>query len=137
MSADDVVERWPVLDTTPFPEYSDDGELINKDYGEFSAVHEHGCGHMDSNLCLSDMKKVLDREGVPVHFSSPVASFDVSNDGSKVQGVVLGDASSTRVSATTVVNCAGCVKLAVRPITPYQRLPPLLLPLYLRSLTPS
>ena len=31
---------------------------------------------MDSNLCLSDMKKVLDREGVPVHMGTRVASFD-------------------------------------------------------------
>ena len=62
---------------------------------------------MDSNLCLSDMKKVLDREGVPVHMGTRVASFDVTADGSKVQGVVLADPESTKVSATTVVNCAG------------------------------
>lgn len=60
---------------------------------------------MDSNLCLSDMKKVLDREGVPVHFSTPVASFDVSADGSKCIGIKL--ASGEVINAGAVVNCAG------------------------------
>ena len=60
---------------------------------------------MDSNLCLSDMKKVLDREGVQVHFSTPVASFDVSADGSKCIGIKL--ASGDVINAGAVVNCAG------------------------------
>merc|ERR1719267_131133 len=33
MDADDVIKRWPVLDCSPFPEFTDDGELIEKDYG--------------------------------------------------------------------------------------------------------
>ena len=43
MSADDMQKKWPVLDTTPFPESTAVGELVDKEYGEFSAVHEHGC----------------------------------------------------------------------------------------------
>lgn len=73
MSAEDVEKTWPVLDTTPFPEFTEEGDLIEKDYGEFSAVHERGCGYMDPNACLLDMKAVLDREGVQVHMNSKVA----------------------------------------------------------------
>ena len=40
---------------------------------------------------------VLDREGVPVHMGTRVASFDLSTDGSKVQGIVLADTESTKV----------------------------------------
>ena len=38
MNAEDVKKKWPVLDTTPFPEFNDDGDLIERDYGKFSAV---------------------------------------------------------------------------------------------------
>jgi sarcosine oxidase subunit beta len=110
MDADDVAKKWPCLDTSPFPEFNDEGDEVVKDLGEFSAVHEHGCGHMDSNLCLSDMKKVLDREGVKVHMSTPVDAFETTADGSKVTGVKLGGSGQRAgevVAAGTVVNCAG------------------------------
>ena len=38
MNAEDVKKKWPVLDTTPFPEFNDDGDLIERDHGKFSAV---------------------------------------------------------------------------------------------------
>lgn len=43
MDADAVQGRWPVLDTTPYPEFNrTTGELVEKDHGAFSAVHEVG-----------------------------------------------------------------------------------------------
>lgn len=41
MDADAVQAKWPVLDTTPYPEFNPTtGELVEKDHGAFSAVHE-------------------------------------------------------------------------------------------------
>ena len=58
---------------------------------------------MDSNACLHDMKAVLDRENVPIHFNTKVKSLDTR--GGKATGVTLTD--GTKVEAGTVVNCAG------------------------------
>ena len=30
MSAEDVRKKWSVLDTTPFPEYNEEGEIVEK-----------------------------------------------------------------------------------------------------------
>ena len=32
MDADDVTKRWSVLDTTPFPEFTEEGDLVEKEY---------------------------------------------------------------------------------------------------------
>jgi len=41
LDSDAVQARWPVLDTTPYPEYCPNtGDLVEKDLGPFSAVHE-------------------------------------------------------------------------------------------------
>ena len=95
-----------VLSTEPMPTYDENtGEEIPFEGGEFSAVYVDGCGHMDSNACLNDMKAVLDNHDIPVHFNSKVSKFDKTSDGSKVTGIVL--ESGETVSANTVVNCAG------------------------------
>lgn len=60
---------------------------------------------MDSNACLNDMKAVLDRENIPVHFNTRVEKFDMTSNGSKVTGVTLANGQS--ISANSVVNCAG------------------------------
>lgn len=109
MDAAAVEAMWPVLDTTPYPEFNmETGDLVEKDHGAFSAVHEVGCGHMDSNATLVDLKAVLAREGVPVHMNAKVTNFNLSADGSKVEGMnVATGGSTTEVQAPVVVNCAG------------------------------
>ncbi|GMI30330.1 hypothetical protein TrRE_jg7436, partial [Triparma retinervis] len=106
MDAAAVEQRWKVLKTDPMPTYDENtGEEIPFEGGEFSAVYEDGCGHMDSNACLNDMKTVLDNHSIPVHFNSKVSKFSKTSDGSKVTGVVLESGES--ISAGTVINCAG------------------------------
>ena len=106
MDAAAVEQRWKVLKTDPMPTYDENtGEEVPFEGGEFSAVYEDGCGHMDSNACLNDMKTVLDNHSIPVHFNSKVAKFDKTADGSKVTGIVL--ESGETISAGTVINCAG------------------------------
>jgi len=63
---------------------------------------------MDSNATLTDLKAVLAREGVQVHMNAKVTNFNLSADGSKVEGlsVAMGGA-TTEVQAPVVVNCAG------------------------------
>jgi len=109
MDAADVEAKWKVLDTTPYPEFDEEsGEMIEKDLGEFSAVHEVGCGHMDSNACLNDMRTVLQREGVAIHMNAKVERVDTSSGGSKVSGVTVAmGGSTTSVVSPVVVNCAG------------------------------
>ena len=51
-------EKFPLLSTDPFPSYDDEGNELDQDHGPFSAVYEHGCGHLDSSTCLTDLHKV-------------------------------------------------------------------------------
>jgi len=106
MDAKAVEERWPVLDTAPMPSYDTEGNEIPFRGGEFSAVYEEGCGHMDSNACLNDMKDVLDREGVDVQFNAKVGKLNMTSGDSKaVTGLTLVD--GTVVNSKIVINAAG------------------------------
>ena len=39
----------------------------------FSAVYEHGCGHLDSSTCLTDLHRACVRDGIDVRFNQRVA----------------------------------------------------------------
>lgn len=57
LDADAMKEKFPLLSTEPFPTYDDEGNEVTPDTGPFSAVYEHGCGHLDSSTCLTDLHK--------------------------------------------------------------------------------
>jgi len=106
LDAQDVKERFPVINTEPYPDYDEDGEERPQSLGEFSAVFEHGCGHVDPNVCLSDLLEVCRRDGVHVRFNQKVAAFNTSEDGSECTGVRTDDGVMIE-AGTAVVNAAG------------------------------
>ena len=106
LDADGIKDMYPQINTDPLPRYNHEtGEEIATDLGNISAVFEHGCGHMDSNLCLSDMLRVCQREGVEIKFGTKVERVDVTDNKDAVSGVTL--ESGERISAGVVVNAAG------------------------------
>jgi hypothetical protein len=56
---------------------------------------------MDSNATLTDLKAVLAREGVNVHMNAKVTNFNLSADGSKVEGLSVAMGGAT----TEVCSC--------------------------------
>ena len=78
---------------------------MEQNLGAFSAVYEHGCGHLDSSTCLTDLLAVCQRDGIDVRFNSRVEAFTTSRDGSTCTGVRLADGSS--INAPYVVNASG------------------------------
>lgn len=106
LDAKGIKEMYPQINTDPMPRYDmETGEEIQTNLGDVSAVFEYGCGHMDSNLCLSDMLRVCQREGVEVKFGTTVERVDVTDDKSAVRGVTLSN--GDHISAGVVVNAAG------------------------------
>ena len=109
MDADAMTAQFPLMNTDPFPTYDEEtGEEIQQDYGPFSAVYEHDCGHIDSSTCLEDLLRVcVERDGVDVRFKQRVRSFEVEQGSSsqRVVGVAMEDGSV--LSAPTVVNASG------------------------------
>ena len=96
--------RFPVMSPEPFPEFDmETGEVVERDHGEFSAVYEHGAGHMDSSACVADMLRACQRDGVEVRFNSKVRAFVTEDE--TARGVTLQDGSV--VQGKNVVNCAG------------------------------
>ena len=76
-----IAQMFPQMNTEPMPRYdAETGEIVEVDSGPLSAVFEHGCGHLDSNLCLSDLHRVCLREGVEIMFNSPVAGVTLAGD---------------------------------------------------------
>eukprot|EP01043_Picozoa_sp_COSAG02_P033996 COSAG02_NODE_2352_length_9081_cov_37.519372_4_plen_697_part_00 len=106
LDAQGIKDMYPQINTDPMPRYDmQTGEEIQEDLGDISAVFEYGCGHMDSNLCLSDMLRVCEREGVEIKFGTTVERVDVSDDKTAVKGVTLNN--GDHISAGVVVNAAG------------------------------
>ena len=105
LDADAMKEKFPLLSTDPFPTFNDEGDEVTPDTGPFSAVYEHGCGHLDSSTCLTDLHKACVRDGIDIRFNQRVASFDTTADGSKVLGVTMEDGS--KIGAGVVVNASG------------------------------
>lgn len=105
MDESDIKRRFPALSTAPFPEFDmESGDLIEKDWGELTAVYEHGCGHMDSSACLRDIQAACEREGIEIRFNTRVKEF-TKGSGDKIDGVTLMDGST--LPAGAVLNCAG------------------------------
>jgi glycine/D-amino acid oxidase-like deaminating enzyme len=104
LDAQGVKAKFPAFNTDPYPEYNlETGEPTGREFGELSALYEHGCGHLDSSSCLEDILEACQREGVDVKFNTAVAA--VTQAGGKATGVKLGDGSE--ISAGVVVNCLG------------------------------
>mmetsp|Transcript_40412 Transcript_40412/g.49007 ORF Transcript_40412/g.49007 Transcript_40412/m.49007 type:complete len:448 (+) Transcript_40412:103-1446(+) len=112
LDEDDFKKRFPLFSTEPFPEFNEEGDLLEKDYGTFSALHEEGPGHVDSNAALDDSLEMCQRMGVNVKFNSKVDEFIVEGD--KATGVKMADGST--INAGLVINAAGpwCNKLSGR-----------------------
>merc|ERR1711871_1813439 len=106
LDAQGIKDMYPQINTEPMHRYDmETGEEILQDLGDISAVFEYGCGHMDSNLCLSDMLRVCEREGVEIKFGTKVERVDVTDDKTGVTGVTL--ETGEHISAGVVVNAAG------------------------------
>ena len=52
--------------------YDDEGEELPQQLPPFSAVYEHGCGHLDSSTCLTDLHRACVRDGIDVRFNQRV-----------------------------------------------------------------
>jgi len=103
MNGEDVTKRFPAMSVDPFPEFDDDGELVERDYGEFSAVYEVGCGHLDSTACLRDMLKVCESHAVDVRFKTRVSKVETA--GGRATGVTTEE--GVTYNAPVVLNCMG------------------------------
>ena len=69
--------------------FDDDGEEVEQNLGEFSAVFERGCGHIDASTCLEDLLSACRRDGIDVRFDQRALAFELSPDHSKCSGVVM------------------------------------------------
>lgn len=106
VDAQAIKDRWPVMNTDPFPEYDENGNEVEHGLGELSAVYEHGCGHLDSSTCLEDLFRACVRDGVDIRFKQKVSSFLTSPDGSRCKGVTMSDG-TVHEAGMAVVNGAG------------------------------
>jgi len=103
MNGEDVTKRFPAMSVDPFPEFDDDGELVERDYGEFSAVYEVGCGHLDSTACLRDMLTVCESHAVDIRFKTRVAKVETA--GGRATGVTTEE--GVTYNSPVVLNCMG------------------------------
>ena len=86
-----------------------DGQ-VDVDHGAFSAVFEHGCGHIDSSTCLEDLLRACRRDGADVRMNARVASFvtegSVGPGTGRCVGVQMEDGSLFE-AGVAVVNASG------------------------------
>lgn len=101
----ELAYRFPHISPEPFPTFDDEGNEVATNHGAFSAVYEHGCGHLDSSTCLTDLLSACRRDGIDVRFNQRVESFETSADGARCVGVRMED--GTVVGAGSVVNSSG------------------------------
>jgi glycine/D-amino acid oxidase-like deaminating enzyme len=101
----ELAHRFPQMSPEPFPTFDNEGNELPSAHGAFSAVYEHGCGHLDSSTCLTDLLRACARDGIDVRFNTRVEAFETSADGARCTGVRLDDGSF--VGAGTVVNASG------------------------------
>ena len=59
--------------TLTLTRYNDEGDEVPQQLAPFSAVYEHGCGHLDSSTCLTDLHRACVRDGIDVRFNQRVA----------------------------------------------------------------
>ena len=91
--------QFPLISPEPLPQFNDNGDIESQELGEFSAVYEHGCGHIDSSTCLDDLLAACRRDGINVRFNERVEAFVLAVDGGKCIGV--------RIAGTGEVVSAG------------------------------
>ena len=65
LDAAELAHRFPLINSEPFPLYNDEGDELPQELPPFSAVYEHGCGHLDSSTCLTDLHRVVDDRVAP------------------------------------------------------------------------
>jgi len=106
LDAQGIKEKYPVMNTDPFPEYDADGNEVDQNLGELTALYEDGCGHLDSSTCLEDIFRAAKRDGVDIRFKQKVGSFMTSADGSRCTGVKMEDG-TVHEAGMAVVNGAG------------------------------
>ena len=99
------------------PKFDDDGNEVDQGLGAFSAVYEHGCGHMDSSTCLEDLHRACVRDGVDFRFKTKVAKFTL--DGGRCTGAQLADGSAIEAAACVEIN--QCVECSEEPASPRHR----------------
>ena len=96
-------EKFPLMNCAPMPKFDAEGEEVDQQLGAFSAVYEHGCGHMDSSTCLEDLHRVCVRDGVDFRFRTKVAKFTTA--AGRCTGAQLADGSA--IEAAQTINAAG------------------------------
>lgn len=102
-------KQFPLMNFEAFPEYNDEGDIVEKEAQEFWALSEPGAGNVDSNLVIAELKEACERKGVEFQWGTKVNQVTI--DGGKCTGLEL--ASGDKISAGAVMNCAGpwCNKL--------------------------
>ena len=98
--------RYPMMSTDPFPTYDEEGNELPVDYAPFSAVFEHGCGHIDSSTCLEDLLRACRRDGAEVRMRSRVSRFVTHPSGGRCVGVEMEDGAKIE-AGVAVVNASG------------------------------
>lgn len=94
-----------LISSEPMPEYNEAGDEVEQNLGAFSAVYEHGCGHLDSSTCLTDLLRACVRDGIDVRFNQKVGGVELADCGERSAGVRMADGSV--ISSGVVVNASG------------------------------
>jgi glycine/D-amino acid oxidase-like deaminating enzyme len=94
-----------LISSEPLPKYDEAGDEVQQNLGAFSAVYEHGCGHLDSSTCLTDLLRACLRDGIDVRFNQKVGGVELADCGERSTGVRMADGSV--FSSSVVVNASG------------------------------
>ena len=105
LDAAGLAAKYPLMSSEPYPTFNEEGDLVEVDHGKFSAVFEHGCGHIDSSTCLEDLKRACVRDGTTVRMNTRVKKFVTGANG-RCTGVELEDGSLVE-AGVAVVNASG------------------------------
>ena len=98
--------RYPMMSPEPFPTFDEDGNETPHAGGTFSAVYEHGCGHIDSSTCLEDLLRACRRDGAEVRLNQRVHRFVTAPSTGRCTGVEMADGSLIE-AGVAVVNASG------------------------------
>mmetsp|Transcript_40925 Transcript_40925/g.123954 ORF Transcript_40925/g.123954 Transcript_40925/m.123954 type:complete len:897 (+) Transcript_40925:31-2721(+) len=98
--------RYPMMSPEPFPTFDEDGNETPHAGGAFSAVYEHGCGHIDSSTCLEDLLRACRRDGAEVRLNQRVHRFVTAPSTGRCTGVEMADGSLIE-AGVAVVNASG------------------------------
>ena len=102
----ELAKRFPLINPEPFPMYNDEGDEVEQNLGPFSAVYEHGCGHIDSSTCLEDLARAARRDGAQIRMNSRIESFVTDRSSGRCTGVKMVDGTVIE-AGVAVVNASG------------------------------